>query len=62
MPAVDRIRTQAYEVDLDNVLPGETRIVLVEVEAAAYWRHEGFIEAEASDRIIRVEVRSFVFP
>jgi hypothetical protein len=35
MPAADRIKTLSYEVDLADVLPGETRVVLVDVEAAA---------------------------
>lgn len=61
-PGVDNILSEAYEVELNDVRPNQTRAVLVEVHADAYWRHEGFVEAAASGTTVRTHIHSFIFP
>lgn len=61
-PAVTTVSGDVYEVELSRVAAGATRTVTVEVQAEAYWRHAGFVEAATPERSIRARLSSFVFP
>ncbi len=56
--------TRAYEVELTAVQPGETRLVVVELQAEEYGRHEGplTITANGSRTPLRVPLSIVVFP
>ena len=61
-PSLTRVTSDAYEVDLSDLRPGDTQPVTVQVQAEAYWAHTGFVEAESPDQDVRVDVDSFAFP
>ena len=61
-PSVETIADNTYVVALTDVAPGETRSVVVEVQAESYWRHEGTISASAGEDSVSVSVATFVFP
>ena len=62
-PEPTRINAAVHQVDLTEVQPGETRLVSIEVQADAYWSHEGTIgAATAEGEAAQVQVTSFVIP
>jgi hypothetical protein len=62
-PELDRMTGEAYEVDLNDVQPGETRIVTVVLEGQEYGAHSGVITATAEGAgAAQVGVATFVFP
>lgn len=61
-PSLTRVTSDAYEVDVSDLAPGETQPVSVEVQAEAYWGHPGFVEAATPEADVRVDVHSFVYP
>lgn len=62
-PELQRLTDAAYEVDLDDVQPGETRLVTVVLEGQEYGRHAGAITASAEGAAAaRVDVATFVLP
>lgn len=61
-PSLDTITGDVYEVTLGDLAPGKAKSVSVDVQAEEYWRHRGFIEAEAGGDGVRVDLSTFVFP
>lgn len=61
-PSPSRVTDEAYEVQLGDLPAGETRLVLVQVQAEAYWWHAGFVEVSAGSASARAEPSVFVFP
>lgn len=61
-PALTRLTSDAYEIELSNLQPGEMRPASAEVQAEDYWGHPGFIEAATSEGSAQVDVHSIVFP
>jgi hypothetical protein len=59
----DRIATDGYEVMLEAIAPGETRIVGVDVRAERYWAHDGVISVtgEGIDPV-SIPLSVFIFP
>jgi hypothetical protein len=57
-PAAQR----AYEVELVDLRPGETRLLAVEIQAEQYWRHSGALTASAGDDAATVNLGTTVFP
>lgn len=54
--------SDAYEVELANVGPGETRVIRLGVRANEYGRHRGAIAAFHGADTARVTVSTIVFP
>ena len=52
----------AYDVDLPNVGPGQTRVVRLGIRANEYGRHRGAIAALHGADTARVTVSTIVFP
>lgn len=62
-PSANRVTDEVYEVELETVLPGETRRVRVEQQAQHYGLHTGAITAQADSREpVQVLISTFVFP
>jgi hypothetical protein len=61
-PSVSTISEDAYEVTLSDLRPGEVNVVSVAVQAEQYWRHQGFVEAQAGSATTRAEVSTLVYP
>lgn len=62
-PEFDRITAQAFEIDLQNVSPGETRIVVINMAAAEYGLHSGPASVSAAgEALARVELQTLIFP
>lgn len=53
---------RAFELDLVNVAPGETRRIELAFYADEYWSHSGEIRAAHATDTARVVVETFVFP
>jgi hypothetical protein len=41
--------TRPYEVEMTEVLPGEDRLVVVELQGEQYWRHEGKLRVSGGE-------------
>lgn len=54
--------SDAYEVDLVGVGPGETRVIRLGLRANEYGRHRGAISAFHGADTARVTVSTIVFP
>lgn len=54
--------SDAYEVELADVRPGETRVIRLGVRANEYGRHRGAISAFHAADTARVTVSTIVFP
>ena len=55
--------SRAYEVELTDVVPGEERLITVEIQGEAYWRHRGSITGWHSGAdTAEVRVSTFIFP
>ncbi len=56
--------TRAFEVELLELKPGETRFVWAELRGERYWKHRGSIQAYRAGGVdtARVEITSLVFP
>lgn len=53
----------AYEVELTDLLPGETRLITVGLQGESYWRHSGSITAgRTGSPPAEVFVSTFIFP
>ena len=62
-PELSRLTSEAYEIDMEDVQPGETRIVTVVLEGQEYGQHSGTISASAEGADpVQVSVATFVFP
>jgi hypothetical protein len=59
----ERITGDGYEVRIEDVAPGETRLVSVDVRAERYWAHDGAISVsgEGVDPV-SIPLSVFVFP
>jgi len=53
---------RGYEVDLLDVEPGGTRLVVAEIQGFCYWRHRGQVTAAAGTDTVRVDLETLVFP
>lgn len=58
-PSADRITDDAYEVDLENLQPEETRILNIGAKGSRYWQHKGDIRIEGN---VKVSLSTFIFP
>lgn len=58
-PSADRITDDAYEVDLENLQPEETRILTIGAKGGRYWQHKGDIRIEGESK---VSLSTFIFP
>lgn len=54
--------TRAFELDLANVRPGESRRIELAFHAEDYWSHSGVILAVHRGDTARVRVQTFVLP
>jgi hypothetical protein len=55
--------SRAYEVELMDVLPGEVRLVTVELQGERYWGHEGIVSVwHAGGDTASARVSTFIFP
>ena len=54
--------TRAFELDLVNVHPGESRRIELDFYAEEYWSHSGVILAIHAGDTARVRVQTFVLP
>lgn len=54
--------TRAYEVELEKVLPGETRLISAELTADSYGRHQGQIVVSAGATRLVLPVSTITFP
>lgn len=62
-PDLSRITADAYEVDLENVQPGEARIVTVVLEGQEYGQHNGTVAVAAPNvEPVQLSIGTFVFP
>lgn len=62
-PDVAYITDAVYVWKLRDLQPQETRVITIEIQAAAYWRHEGTVTAVADNgESVTVSVATFVFP
>jgi hypothetical protein len=41
--------TRPYDVEMTGVLPGEDRLVVVELQGEQYWRHEGELRVSGGE-------------
>lgn len=53
---------RAYELELADVKPGETRLISMEIEAKEYWRHAGMIRAVAQNDSALLNISTTVLP
>ena len=53
---------RGYEVDLLDVEPGGTRLVVAEIQGFRYWRHQARSSAAAGTDTARVDLETLVFP
>ncbi len=53
--------TRPYETDLTDLRPGETSLVLVEIQAERYGRHEGTLSVIHRDTV-RIPISIRIFP
>lgn len=51
-----------FVVELRGLDPGETRLIIVELEAERYGRFRGAVAAKAGDRTLAVDTSAFIFP
>jgi hypothetical protein len=62
-PALTRVSAQAYEVELNDVAPGETRRVMVDLKGDQYGRQQGIISAStAAGAAVQTEITTWIFP
>jgi hypothetical protein len=64
-PQLDEITDEDYIVHLQDVQPGEVRVVTVEMQGDRYGRHSGTMSATAGgdgNGRVQVEVATFIFP
>ena len=54
--------TRAFELDLVNVRPGESRRIELDFYADEYWSHRGEILAVHAGDTARVRIQTFVLP
>ena len=54
--------TRAFELDLLNVQPGESRRIELTFHADEYWSHSGYVLASHRGDTARVKVQTFVLP
>lgn len=54
--------TRAFELDMEDVRPGESRRIELAFYAEEYWWHRGEILAVHGGDTVRVNVQTFVFP
>ncbi len=62
MPDAQSIRDHQYLVQLEDLAPGETQTIEVEIQGRNYWRREGRIRASAQGDSVAVSLSTFVFP
>lgn len=62
-PAAATITGDAYQVELNDIAPGETRVVTVQLQAEHYGQHTGAISLsmDGGDRV-EVSITTLVFP
>ena len=53
---------RAFEVDLEQLQPGETRRISGEIQGENYGRYRGRIDAKAGGQTASVDVSTFIFP
>ncbi|MAS34936.1 MAG: hypothetical protein CL610_13080 [Anaerolineaceae bacterium] len=62
-PSAELLTGEVYEVELEAVLPGESRRVRVELQAQQYGLHSGTVSVRADSlEPVHVPVSTFVFP
>jgi hypothetical protein len=62
-PDATRITDAYYEVEVENIQPGETRIVTAAMRGERYGQHEGRITASFdTSETVEVTIGTFVFP
>ncbi len=64
-PQLDKITDEDYVVYLQDVQPGDIRIVNIEMQGDRYGRHSGVVSATAGEDShgrVQVEVSTFIFP
>lgn len=54
--------TRAYEIELEKLLPGETRLVSLELTADSYGRHDGEVVVAAGATRLALPLTTLTFP
>lgn len=54
--------TRAYEIPLDSMAPGETRIVRVDVTARRYWKRSGIMSVSGGTTPLRLNLTTLILP
>jgi hypothetical protein len=61
-PELDEIINGQYQVKLENVQAGETRLVVVEIQGKAYGRHKGTITISTPEEEVAVPIHTTIIP
>ncbi|HEY3477015.1 MAG TPA: hypothetical protein VGK56_20520 [Anaerolineales bacterium] len=62
-PSVKHITDTVYLVELNDLQPGETRIISVSIQAEEYGRHKGTITVTPENwEALQVSIDTFTFP
>jgi hypothetical protein len=62
-PPVSRVTGEAYEIDMADVGPGESRAVVIQVQGDQYGSNRGAVSALAADgRQVSIQLETYVFP
>lgn len=60
--AFDPAPSKSYEVELQNLAPGESRLVSVQLAAEQYGPHKGWIALSDGQEAARANLSTFIFP
>jgi hypothetical protein len=62
-PSETRVTHAAYEVVLQDVIPGAVRVVTVELQGENYGSHDGNVTVHAEEiEVISIPIRTLIFP
>lgn len=62
-PSVKHVTGTTYVVELTDLQPGETRLILVSIQAEIYGNHQGTINVNPdSDNGLQASINTFTFP
>lgn len=62
-PELTRVSAQAYEVQLNDMTPGETRRIIVDLKGDQYGRQQGVISAStAAGAAVQTKITTWIFP
>lgn len=62
IPSAKVITDNGYEIILNDIRPGETQKISINLQAEKYWKHSGWIEVDNGQEVLAEELSTIIFP